>query len=82
MDIELESSKSLVYRECFIVPAQDKLLQKEHFLEAGVPVADFLSVEDAAAAQRAAEAFGFPFMLKARRYTQPATPQRTLSFSF
>jgi len=47
--------------------AQDKLEQKRHFQKAGVPVADFLGVDDSAAAQEAARAFGFPFMLKARR---------------
>ena len=46
---------------------QDKLEQKRHFQAAGVPVADFMGVEDAAAAQRAAQAFGFPFFLKSRR---------------
>ena len=46
---------------------QDKLEQKRHFQAAGVPVADFMGVEDAAAAQRAAQAYGFPFFLKSRR---------------
>ena len=46
---------------------QDKLVQKRHFQSAGVPVAAFLGIDDAAAAQAAAQAFGFPFMLKARR---------------
>lgn len=55
---------------------QDKLLQKRHFRSAGVPVAEFLGVEDAAAAQAAADSFGYPFLLKARRscllHPQPA----------
>ncbi|CAL8469156.1 g8697 [Coccomyxa elongata] len=46
---------------------QDKLVQKRHFQAAGVPVADFMGVDDPAAAAAAAQAFGFPFMLKARR---------------
>ena len=46
---------------------QDKLEQKRHFQAAGVPVADFMGVEDAAAAQSAAQAYGFPFFLKSRR---------------
>ena len=48
---------------------QDKLLQKQHFRSAGVPVGDFCGVEDAAAVQSAVENFGAPLMLKARRYS-------------
>ena len=47
--------------------AQDKLLQKEHFAAAGVPVADFRGVASAADAHAAAADFGFPLMLKSRR---------------
>ena len=50
------------------VGVQDKLVQKRHFQGAGVPVADFMGVDDPAAAAAAAQAFGFPFMLKARRW--------------
>lgn len=50
-----------------ICALQDKLVQKRHFQSARVPVADFLGIDDPAAAQAAAQAFGFPFMLKARR---------------
>lgn len=46
---------------------QDKLLQKEHFAAAGVPVADFRGVASAADAHAAAADFGFPLMLKSRR---------------
>ena len=46
---------------------QDKLLQKQHFRSAGVPVGDFCGVEDAAAVHSAVETFGAPLMLKARR---------------
>ncbi len=46
---------------------QDKLLQKQHFRSAGVPVADFCGIEDAAAALSALEIYGVPLMLKARR---------------
>jgi hypothetical protein len=54
-----------------LLRVQDKLLQKRHFQAAGVPVADFAGVEDTAAAQAAAQAFGFPFMLKSRRFCKP-----------
>ncbi|KAK9819561.1 hypothetical protein WJX81_003984 [Elliptochloris bilobata] len=46
---------------------QDKLLQKEHFAAAGVPVADFRGVASAVDADEAAADFGFPLMLKSRR---------------
>uniref|UniRef100_A0A7S3XCK2 phosphoribosylaminoimidazole carboxylase n=1 Tax=Picocystis salinarum TaxID=88271 RepID=A0A7S3XCK2_9CHLO len=45
---------------------QDKLVQKQHFAQAGVPVADFREVtEDTVASIQ--EEFGFPLMLKSRR---------------
>ncbi|KAJ4329230.1 hypothetical protein N0V84_000356 [Fusarium piperis] len=50
---------------------QDKYLQKEHFGKAGIPIAPQISVEQGISMQeslqKAAEAFGFPFMLKARK---------------
>eukprot|EP00884_Botryococcus_braunii_P000739 jgi/Botrbrau1/10666/Bobra.53_2s0022.2 len=46
---------------------QDKLLQKEHFVGNGVPVAPFLGVRNAAEALDAGKEFGYPFMLKSRR---------------
>ena len=49
---------------------QDKLLQKQHFRSAGVPVGDFCGVEDAAAVRSAVDTFGAPLMLKARRYSK------------
>lgn len=52
---------------CGSVVVQDKLLQKQHFHSAGVPVADHVAVDESADAQAAVQAFGFPFMLKARR---------------
>ena len=52
--------------KCILV-SQDKLLQKQHFRSAGIPVADFCGIEDAAAARSAIESYGAPLMLKARR---------------
>ncbi|KAI8684977.1 phosphoribosylaminoimidazole carboxylase [Fusarium keratoplasticum] len=50
---------------------QDKYLQKEHFGKAGIPIAPQISVESGIlmqeSLQKAAETFGFPFMLKARK---------------
>lgn len=50
---------------------QDKYLQKEHFGKAGIPIAPQIKVESGDAMleslQAAANAFGFPFMLKARK---------------
>ena len=56
-------------------------MQKRHFQAAGVPVADFAGVEDAAAAHRAAQAFGFPFMLKSRRSAVHRSRKMVLAFS-
>ena len=46
---------------------QDKFEQKRHFARAGVAVADHAAIPDLAAAVATGEAFGYPFMLKARR---------------
>lgn len=50
---------------------QDKFLQKEHFGKAGIPIAPQITVESGPAMvnslNKAAEQFGFPFMLKARK---------------
>ncbi|OAA59983.1 phosphoribosylaminoimidazole carboxylase [Cordyceps fumosorosea ARSEF 2679] len=51
---------------------QDKYLQKEHFLRAGIPVAPQVAVEGEAALtttalQAVGDKYGFPFMLKARK---------------
>ena len=48
---------------------QDKLVQHEHLRRKGVAVADFLAVEGddlVAAARRAGDELGYPYMLKAR----------------
>ncbi|KAH7322897.1 hypothetical protein B0I35DRAFT_450114 [Stachybotrys elegans] len=48
---------------------QDKYLQKEHFSKAGLPVAPQMALEthDVSTLDKVAEAYGFPFMLKARK---------------
>lgn len=50
---------------------QDKYLQKEHFCRAGMPVAPQMAVESGAgmsdSLRKAGEAYGYPFMLKARK---------------
>jgi phosphoribosylaminoimidazole carboxylase len=46
---------------------QDKFRQKEHFAAAGVPLGEFRSIADDAELAAAADAFGFPLMIKSRR---------------
>ena len=46
---------------------QDKLVQKRRLQDAGIPVAPFRAVDSPADLRRAAEAFGTPLMVKARR---------------
>jgi phosphoribosylaminoimidazole carboxylase len=45
---------------------QDKLLQKRHLAEHGIPLAPFADTPDEAALAAAAERFGFPVLLKSR----------------
>lgn len=45
---------------------KDKLKQKTFLREKGLPVADFIEVEDKASIEQAGESFGYPFLLKAR----------------
>lgn len=47
---------------------QDKFVQKQHFRQAQVPVGDFLEVSNAQQAQHAGQEFGYPLMLKSRRF--------------
>ena len=47
---------------------QDKYAQKTHFRQAKVPVGDFLEVSNAQQAQQAGATFGYPLMLKSRRF--------------
>lgn len=49
---------------------QDKYLQKEHFKKVGTPVAPQMAIDPSSVAdsvRQAAEAYGYPFMLKARK---------------
>lgn len=45
---------------------QDKYVQKQHFAEAGVPLAEFRQVRCAKCAEGAGRAFDYPYMLKSR----------------
>ena len=47
---------------------QDKYAQKAFFRQARVPVGDFLEVSNAQQAQHAGGTFGYPLMLKSRRF--------------
>lgn len=45
---------------------QDKLTQKEAMLKAGLPVPDFMQIENTQDMAKAGEKYGYPYMLKAR----------------
>jgi 5-(carboxyamino)imidazole ribonucleotide synthase len=45
---------------------QDKLVQKRHLREAGIPVPEFRAVDDAAELREVLQELGYPAMLKAR----------------
>ena len=47
---------------------QDKYVQKQHFKRAQVPVGSFLQVSNAEQAEHAGKEFGYPLMLKSRRF--------------
>ena len=47
---------------------QDKYVQKQHFKRAQVPVGSFLEVSNAQQAEHAGKEFGYPLMLKSRRF--------------
>ncbi|XP_068661684.1 phosphoribosylaminoimidazole carboxylase, chloroplastic [Aristolochia californica] len=46
---------------------QDKYLQKVHFSQHGIPLPDFMQVDDADSAAKAGDLFGYPLMIKSRR---------------
>jgi phosphoribosylaminoimidazole carboxylase len=46
---------------------QDKFAQKEHFKRFGVPLGQYCDIPDEEALLEAANAYGYPFMLKSRR---------------
>ena len=45
---------------------QDKFLQKEHFESHGIPLPEFRKINCAKCAASAADAFGYPYMMKSR----------------
>ncbi|WCJ43853.1 phosphoribosylaminoimidazole carboxylase putative / AIR carboxylase putative [Euphorbia peplus] len=46
---------------------QDKYLQKVHFSRHGIPLPEFLQIDDLEGAKRAGDLFGYPLMIKSRR---------------
>ncbi|KAJ8900029.1 hypothetical protein K2173_024143 [Erythroxylum novogranatense] len=46
---------------------QDKYIQKVHFAKQGIPLPDFMQIDDLEAAKKAAELFGYPVMVKSKR---------------
>ncbi|OIW13811.1 hypothetical protein TanjilG_31700 [Lupinus angustifolius] len=46
---------------------QDKYLQKVHFSQHGIPLPEFMQIDDLEGAKKAGELFGYPLMIKSRR---------------
>ncbi|KAM7251537.1 hypothetical protein ACFE04_023420 [Oxalis oulophora] len=46
---------------------QDKYLQKVHFSRHGVPLPEFMQIDDIEGAKRAGDLFGYPLMIKSRK---------------
>ncbi|XP_050226055.1 phosphoribosylaminoimidazole carboxylase, chloroplastic isoform X2 [Mercurialis annua] len=46
---------------------QDKYLQKVHFSRHGIPLPEFMQIDDLESAKRAGDLYGYPLMLKSRR---------------
>ncbi|XP_065853854.1 phosphoribosylaminoimidazole carboxylase, chloroplastic isoform X2 [Euphorbia lathyris] len=46
---------------------QDKYLQKVHFSRHGIPLPEFLQIDDLEGAKKAGDLFGYPLMIKSRR---------------
>nr|XP_010915413.1 phosphoribosylaminoimidazole carboxylase, chloroplastic isoform X1 [Elaeis guineensis]XP_010915414.1 phosphoribosylaminoimidazole carboxylase, chloroplastic isoform X1 [Elaeis guineensis] len=46
---------------------QDKYLQKVHFSQHGIPLPDFMQIDDLASAEKAGDLFGYPLMIKSKR---------------
>jgi phosphoribosylaminoimidazole carboxylase len=61
---------------------QDKYFQKTHFEKAGVPVAPYADAPDAAALDKAAQEFGFPLMLKSKRWVASGAGAAAASAAF
>lgn len=46
---------------------QDKYLQKVHFSRHGIPLSEFMQIDDLDSAKRAGHLFGYPLMIKSKR---------------
>lgn len=46
---------------------QDKYLQKVHFSQHGIPLTDYMQIENLESAEKAGDFFGYPLMIKSRR---------------
>ncbi|KAJ4824398.1 hypothetical protein Tsubulata_024695 [Turnera subulata] len=46
---------------------QDKYLQKVHFSRHGIPLPEFMQIDDLEGAKRAGDLFGYPLMIKSKR---------------
>ena len=50
-----------------LITAQDRLVEKNFFSALGIPVAEFLTIDNNEELMKAAEMLGFPFIVKTRR---------------
>lgn len=50
-----------------IMIIQDKYRQKEHFSKFGIPLPDFVQVDNLSSIEKAGEMFGYPLMVKSKR---------------
>ncbi|XP_020097495.1 phosphoribosylaminoimidazole carboxylase, chloroplastic-like isoform X2 [Ananas comosus] len=46
---------------------QDKYLQKVHFSQHGIPLPDFVQIDDLTTLEKAGDLFGYPLMIKSKR---------------
>ncbi|KAG7569546.1 Phosphoribosylaminoimidazole carboxylase ATPase subunit [Arabidopsis thaliana x Arabidopsis arenosa] len=46
---------------------QDKYMQKVHFSQHGIPLPEYMEIDDIEGARRAGELFGYPLMIKSKR---------------
>ncbi|KAK9093630.1 hypothetical protein Syun_028541 [Stephania yunnanensis] len=46
---------------------QDKYLQKVHFSQHGIPLTDFMQIDNIESAKQAGDLFGYPLMIKSKR---------------
>ena len=77
---ELEKAEHLLFPSSkTIALIQDKFVQKQTMQAAGLPVADFRSIESRDDVKAAAKAFGWPLVIKARHYSYDGKGNATVN---